>query len=171
MGERRDPDTGVITIDRLMILTQSAAQAPASVTTAIPAPLAGATSGDININTAPLPVLQSLSAQFDDESLLGTVQAQRCVQPFIDAADLKARVPGIESVGTARFAYSTSWFRVRSTAHVGDSVRSVEAVLLRNGSKIETQYLLAQRGANIADVDTPPTTGFDVSAQPPGDHS
>ena len=37
MGERRDPDTGVITIDRLMILTQSAAQAPASVATAIPA--------------------------------------------------------------------------------------------------------------------------------------
>jgi hypothetical protein len=37
MGERRNPDTGVITIDRLMILTQRAAQAPASVATAIPA--------------------------------------------------------------------------------------------------------------------------------------
>ena len=37
MGERRDPDTGAVTIDRLMILTQSAAQAPASVATAIPA--------------------------------------------------------------------------------------------------------------------------------------
>jgi len=37
MGERLDPETGVITIDRLVILTQSAAQAPAVVPMASPA--------------------------------------------------------------------------------------------------------------------------------------
>jgi hypothetical protein len=32
MGERRDPQTGIVTIDRLMILPQSAAQAPTAAT-------------------------------------------------------------------------------------------------------------------------------------------
>jgi hypothetical protein len=141
------------------------------VTTAIPIPV-GTMEGDININTAPLPVLQSLSPQFDDESLLMAVHTQRCVRPFIDKEDLLARVPAIQSAPTGRFTFQTYWFRVRSTAHVGDSVQSVEAVLFRQGAKIDPMYLLAQRGANIAVVDTPPTAGFDVSTPPPlGDNS
>jgi type II secretory pathway component PulK len=106
----------------------------------------------INVNTAPVPVLQALSAAFDDEALLGALHAERCVRPFLDEKDLRARVPGIEPV-LSRLTYASQWYRVRATAHVGDSVQSVEALLFRNGARVDAAYLLSQRGANIAEPD------------------
>jgi type II secretory pathway component PulK len=131
-----------------------------AIATVLPAPV-----DKINVNTAPLPVLQSLSDAFDDESILAALHAQRCVQPFLDEADLKARLPEIERTGALpMLTYSSSWFRVRSTAHVGDATQSVEALLFRKGARIDPAYLLAQRGANVVDVEEPDGEAFDLDA-------
>jgi type II secretory pathway component PulK len=112
----------------------------------------------VNVNTAPLAVLQALSAEPIDETVLANLHAQRCQQPFLDKADLRARVPEMESM-LAQLTYSSAWFRVRSTAHVGDTVQSVEAILFRQGARIDATYVLARRGANIADTQlVPPST-------------
>jgi general secretion pathway protein K len=115
------------------------------VVTVLPAP-----ADKINVNTAPLEVLQVLGNEIVDEGLLAALHAQRCQRPFIDEADLKARVPEIEATGMVPLlAYASQWFRVRSTARVGDTEQSIEALLFRKGAQVDTVYFLARRGANI----------------------
>ena len=128
------------------------------VFTVLPSPV-----DKVNVNTAPLAVLQGLGDTLIDDDLLAGLHAQRCLRPFIDEADLLARVPEIEKTGIkALLTYSSSWFRVRSTAHVGDVAQSAEAVLFRQGAEVEPVYFVARRGANIETIDTSASSGFET---------
>jgi type II secretory pathway component PulK len=134
----------------------------------LPAPI-----DKVNVNTAPLPVLQGLGDSLIDDTLLAELHAQRCLRPFINEADLLARVPEIEKTGIkALLTYSSNWFLVRSTAHVGDITQSAEALLFRQGADIEPVYFVARRGANIETIDTSVPSGFETqmprAGAPPG---
>jgi general secretion pathway protein K len=104
----------------------------------------------VNVNTAPPAVLAALSEAFD-ESVLATLRAQRCAQPFLDQADLLARVPELDAPAGVLddLGYKSDWFRVRSTAHVGDVEQSVEAVLYRRGADVQVTYFASRRGSNV----------------------
>ena len=120
----------------------------------------------INVNTAPLPVLQALSETPINDDLLMRLHTERCLRPFIDKDDLLARVPDLANTAIVPLlAYASAYFRVRSTARVADATQSVEALLHRNGARVETVYFLARRGANIESVDTSHGPGFDSPPQ------
>jgi type II secretory pathway component PulK len=137
------------------------------VATVLPTPSALLEREKINVNTAPLTVLQALGESLDPTEL-GSLHAQRCERPFLDKNDLLARVPEAGALEPL-LTYQSSWFRVRSTAYVGDAVQSVEALLSRQGKRIDAAYLLAQRGANVTDVEMEATepTGFETSITVP----
>jgi general secretion pathway protein K len=96
------------------------------------------TSGDgqININTAPSLVLQSLSEQMDP-ALSAMIVQRREIRPFNHVAELKD-VPGMtDNIYQAiRNAVSTrsaeSYYRIRSQGKVGGQICRIEALLRRN---------------------------------------
>jgi general secretion pathway protein K len=120
----------------------------------------------VNVNTAPPAVLQALSEDFN-ESVIAALHSQRCAKPFVDQADLTARVPELASSRIlSRLGYASDWFRVRSTAHVGDVQQSVEALLWRRGAAVEVTYFASRRGSNVA-----PPGDADSGSDAPGSAS
>jgi len=94
-------------------------------------------SGRININTAPLSVIQSLSDKINEE-LAQKIIDYRADKPFGNIAQL-GKVPGVtdviagdvNKVGTVR----SSFFTIKSVATVGDVRKAVVAVVERQEKK------------------------------------
>lgn len=112
----------------------------------------------ININTAPrvlLRALRALDPAMGDESLIATIVAERCREPFTDATNLALRVPQFpQRVNTDDWIrFDSSYFRVLSTAKVDDVYQSTEALLHRTNQGIRVVYYLARRGPVIPGVD------------------
>ena len=115
----------------------------------------------VNVNTAPLPVLQSLVPDADEAALLA-LHTERCVRPFVDADDLLTRVPEIGRSGIQPLlCFKSDRFRVRATARVGEVFQSVEVVLKRTGDKTSVEYFLSQPGPNIVGIDSSEAPSFD----------
>jgi type II secretory pathway component PulK len=108
----------------------------------------------VNVNTAPLPVLQALGESVS-EDVLAELHAERCKRPFVDEEDLRNRVADVEDTGILPLlAFTSNRFRVRATGRIDDVYQSVEAILAREGEKIVISYFLGRRGPNIRGVDT-----------------
>jgi general secretion pathway protein K len=99
-------------------------------------------SGKININTAEAPVIQSLSAGIDEEVAWAIID-YRTETPFRNVSQL-AGVPGVtprilkdvKKVATVR----SSFFTVKSTGSLGESHRTVLAVIKRTKKGLDTVY-------------------------------
>lgn len=86
--------------------------------------------GEININTAKLPVLQSLHNDMT-ETLARKIIDYRDTTPFEYRTDLQ-QVSGMETIGNQilqRIAVKSLYYRVTSQASVGEIVRIVETVI------------------------------------------
>ena len=95
----------------------------------------------ININTAPPEVLLSLDDQMTDD-LVQRIVEYRKETPFTAPADL-AKVPGMESITTGllgRISVKGSVYRIISQGQAGESVRTIEAVVLINGTSASFLY-------------------------------
>ncbi len=99
-------------------------------------------SGKVNINTAPLHVIQSLSDKIDEE-LAQAVIDYRSDEPFSEVAEL-GKVPGVtdgivrdvEEIATVK----SDFFTVKSTAEVGESRKAVEAIIERGEEGLDIVY-------------------------------
>jgi len=90
--------------------------------------------GLININTAPKPVLMSLTDEMT-EALSDEIIKHRKGVPFRDRSDVM-KVPGFARIGFSlqdRVTTTSSAYRVYSKARSGEVVREVEAVIELNG--------------------------------------
>lgn len=99
-------------------------------------------SGKVNINTAPLHVIQSLSDKIDEE-LAKAVIDYRIDRPFSEVAEL-GKVPGVtegivndvKEIATVK----SGFFSVKSTAEVGEARKAVEAVIERGEEGLDVVY-------------------------------
>ena len=99
-------------------------------------------SGMININTAPLPVIQSLSEGISEE-LAREIFEYRSKTPFGSVAHL-GKVPGVTGgivqdvgkIGTVK----SSFFTIESTATVNDIRKSIVAVIERTDKGLDVVY-------------------------------
>jgi len=92
--------------------------------------IANAPLSKINVNTAPKEVLYALDDRIDD-AMAERILEERRLRPFKNPAEL-ARVPGFEAIAPAlqgRISVQGTLFRIVSQAHVGESGRTVEAVV------------------------------------------
>ncbi len=90
----------------------------------------------ININTAPLEVLTSLDPDMSEE-LAKRIADRRKVEPFKSAADL-VKVAGLEQIGMrlqTRITIKGAVYRLTSTAKIGETSRTIEAVVRLGGSQ------------------------------------
>lgn len=93
--------------------------------------------GLVNINTAPKPVLMSLTDEMT-EPLADEIIRYRKSTPFKDRSDVM-KVPGFERIGYGlqdRVTAASNIYRVFSTARAGEVVREVEAVVELSGRVI-----------------------------------
>jgi general secretion pathway protein K len=98
--------------------------------------------GRININTAPLPVIQSLSGEMNEE-LAQSIINYRSDTPFRNVGQL-SRVPGVtdgivrdvNNIGTVK----SNFFTVKSIALVGESRKEVVAVVERTKKGMDIVY-------------------------------
>ena len=84
----------------------------------------------ININTAPREVLASLADDMTD-AIAREITDYRITTPFKSTGEL-ANVPGVESVASRLQLYTSvtsTLYRITSEARVGETVRTVEAVV------------------------------------------
>lgn len=98
-------------------------------------PVAGPAS-PININTAPRDVLAVLADEMSDE-LAKQIADYRLTTPFKSTGEL-ANVPGIGSIASKLQLYTSvrsTLYRITSEAHVGETVRTVEAVVDIQGTQ------------------------------------
>jgi hypothetical protein len=67
------------------------------------------------------------------------------------------------SVAAAKslLGFKSSWFRVRSSGALGDTYRSVEALLNRQEDRIHIIYWLRRNGPNLGGMDAPGLGGLD----------
>ncbi len=90
--------------------------------------------GLVNINTAPRPVLASLSEEMTNE-LADELIRFRKNAPFTDRSQVM-KVPGFEKAGFSiqdRITTTSSIWRIHSRAKAGDVIREVEAVVQLGG--------------------------------------
>ncbi len=89
-----------------------------------------ADSNKININTAPREVLAALADDMSDD-LAKQITDYRITNPFKATGQL-SNVPGLESIASRLQLYTSvtsSLYRITSEARVGETVRTVEAVV------------------------------------------
>ena len=89
-----------------------------------------ADSNKININTAPREVLAALADDMSDD-LAKQITDYRITNPFKSTGEL-SNVPGLESIASRLQLYTSvtsSLYRITSEARVGETVRTVEAVV------------------------------------------
>ena len=89
-----------------------------------------ADSNKININTAPREVLAALADDMSDD-LARQITDYRITNPFKATGQL-SNVPGLESIASRLQLYTSvtsSLYRITSEARVGETVRTVEAVV------------------------------------------
>lgn len=92
------------------------------------------TDGLVNINTAPRPVLASLSEEMTNE-LADEIIRYRKNTPFTDRSQVM-KVPGFEKAGFTiqdRITTTSNIWRIHSRAKAGDVIREVEAVVQLGG--------------------------------------
>ena len=92
--------------------------------------------GRININTASLPVLMSLSPKVD-QTLAQAVLASRSEKPFKKVEDLRA-VPGWDAVYpliSSEITVKSNYFLVEISGHYRDARSFVQALLRRDGRR------------------------------------
>ncbi len=112
-------------------------------------------SGRVNINTAPKPVIMALSAGQGetyageiDEKMADALIAFRRTRPFRNTATLKA---DLEAVSSSFGNIYMTWFRnlidirssnfhLRATGDVGGTQRTIDTVGLRSGTVIQWRY-------------------------------
>ncbi len=95
----------------------------------------------VNINTAPPEILASLDENLSDE-LVKRIIEQRKSEPFKSPADL-VKVAGLELIGTSlltRITTKGAVYRLMATSQVGETARSIEAVVRVGGSRAEFLY-------------------------------
>jgi general secretion pathway protein K len=101
----------------------------------------GAPTAPININTASPEILASLDDSMSDD-LVKRVMDRRKGEPFKSPADL-VTVPGLEQIATGlqtRITTKGAVYRLLATARVGETARTVEAVVRVGGSQAEFLY-------------------------------
>lgn len=89
-----------------------------------------ADSNKININTAPREVLAALADDMSDD-LAKQITDYRITNPFKSTGEL-SNVPGLESIASRLQLYTSvtsTLYRITSEARVGETVRTVEAVV------------------------------------------
>ena len=91
----------------------------------------------VNVNTAPPELLTALDDRITDD-LARRIVEYRKATPFTDnAADL-AKVPGMESIApglAGRITAKGSYYRIVSQGRIGETVRTIEAVVRISGTK------------------------------------
>jgi general secretion pathway protein K len=95
----------------------------------------------VNINTAPPEILASLDERLGDE-LVKRITDRRKIEPFKIPADLVA-VAGLEQIATTLLTKITTKgavYRLMATARVGETARSIEAVVRVSGSQTDFLY-------------------------------
>lgn len=101
--------------------------------------------GKININTAPLPVLMSLSPKID-QALARTLIAYRQEKPFKKLEDLR-NVPGWEEIYaeiSSEITVRSNYFAVNILGHFREAKSIIQGVIKREGRK--TKVLLWKEG-------------------------
>jgi general secretion pathway protein K len=100
-------------------------------------------SDEVNLNTAPLPVLLSLSEKLD-RRLGEAIVAQRSRKSFRRVQDLKTGVPGMDQMiyneVFDRLRVSSGRFRITSRAELRDTASTVVAEVERDGSSTRLLY-------------------------------
>jgi general secretion pathway protein K len=97
--------------------------------------------GKININTASLPVLMSLSPKVD-EGLARAAVSHRSQKPFKSPEDLRS-VPGWETVFplvSSEITVRSNFFSVEVVGHYREARSVVQAVLRRDGPRTRVLY-------------------------------
>ncbi|MEN8175465.1 MAG: type II secretion system minor pseudopilin GspK [Pseudomonadota bacterium] len=103
----------------------------------------------LNVNTAPTPVLQALSADID-EDLAGELVRERGEDPFDTAEQFRLRLKnslgeaGMEQLDGAALGVASDYFLVESQARFGDVALNMRHLLARPGN--ETRVLLRSLG-------------------------
>ncbi len=93
----------------------------------------------VNINRAPIEVLQALDSSIDARTA-ERIMEQRRIKAFENIADVNVRVPGTgPGLGGAMICYKGNVFRITSVARVKDSARTVEAVVRLSGEVLSWQ--------------------------------
>lgn len=111
----------------------------------------------VNANTAPPEVLRAMDPRLDDESLVRRLVDARTAAAFEKPRSMML-VNGMDAFSEDEldrlFTFSSRWFRVRATGDVVGAMRSVEALVLRDGGVARMVHLLPRRGPNIVGLDT-----------------
>jgi general secretion pathway protein K len=101
----------------------------------------GAPVAPVNINTAPPEILASLDEALN-EDLVKRITDRRKKEPFKAPADL-VKVPGLEQIATGlqtRITTKGTVYRLMATARIGETARSIEAVVRMGAGKPEFLY-------------------------------
>ncbi len=123
----------------------------------------------INVNTAPPEVLSAMIQQLRDPVVLNRFLARRDTAPFKKLEEV-GEIEGLEGVELDKIAdVKSEYFRVRSTAGAGGAYRSVEALLHREGGRIQLLYWTRRRGPNLPASDDSARNSLDeLNALLPG---
>lgn len=90
-------------------------------------------SGKINLNTAPVPVLMALSKSINEE-LAGEIVRYRVSRPFSSVSEIgkvPGITPGIDAEVKKLAAVKSAFFTVKCSASVNESWNTIEAVIER----------------------------------------
>ena len=101
----------------------------------------GAPTAPININTASPEILASLDESMNDDLVKRIIDRRRS-EPFKSTADL-VTVAGLEQIATGlqtKITIKGAVYRLLATARMGETSRTVEAVVRVGGSRVEFLY-------------------------------
>jgi general secretion pathway protein K len=101
----------------------------------------GSPAAPVNINTAPSEIIASLDDAFSDD-LVKRITDRRKIEPFKSPADL-VKVAGLEQIATrlqTRITTKGAVYRLMATARIGETARTIEAVVRVGGSRPEFLY-------------------------------
>lgn len=107
--------------------------------------------GKININTASTALLRALDPNLDDQDV-SAIERERDNDPFgaqdMSGTGLKRKITGLDDSTAATLAklvhYESDFFSVEATGQVGDTKRSVWALLKRGGTGTSTRQSVTQ---------------------------
>lgn len=115
----------------------------------------------VNINTAPPEVLTALHPSLDDDLVLERLLQARASAGISSWQEVLSTAGTSVAAAKSLLGFKSGWFRVRSSGAVGDTYRSVEALLNRQEGRIHIIYWLGRHGPNLGGMDAPSLGGID----------
>ena len=97
----------------------------------------------------------------DDDLVLGRLLQARASAGISSWPEVLSTAGSSVAAAKSLLGFKSGWFRVRSSGAVGDTYRSVEALLNRQEGRIHIIYWLRRHGPNLGGMDAPGLGGLD----------